>query len=97
MKAVLSPAAEADLADIYEYTVETWGETQATTCVDTLASRFKGLAINRSLWQARDDLLPGLYGRTEGRHLIVYRDGGESLQIVRVLHQRMDPAGRLEP
>ncbi len=97
MKVVVSPAAEADLADIYDYTYATWGEPQAAAYVDTLVVRFKWLAVNRSLWQARDDLIPGLYGRYEGRHLIVYRAGGDQLQVVRVLHQRMDPAGHLEP
>ncbi len=97
MKAVVSPAAEADLADIYEYTYATWGEAQAAASVDTLIARFKGLAVNRSLWQPREDLLCGLYGRNEGRHLIVFRDGGDQLQVVRVLHQRMDPAVHLEP
>ena len=61
-----------------------WGETQAAAYVVTLVARFKWLAVNRSLWQARDDFLPGLYGRYEGRHLIDFRDGGDLLQIVRV-------------
>ena len=97
MKVVLSPAVEADLADIYEYTLETWGETQAAAYVDILVARFKGLAVNHTPWQARDDLLPGLYGRYEGQHLIVFRGGGDHLQIVRVLHQRMNPAVHFQP
>jgi len=31
------------------------------------------------------------------RSLIVFRDGGDHPQIVRVLHQRMGPAGHLQP
>ena len=96
MRVVVSPAAEADLAEIHDYTYATWGETQAETYIDILVARFKWLAVNRPLWQARDDLLSSLYGRYEGQHLIVFRDGGDHLQIVRVLHQRMDPAGHLE-
>lgn len=95
MRVFISPAAEADLADIYDYSHARWGETQAAEYIDTLVTRFKWLAVNRPLWQARADLRPGLYGRTEGRHLIVFRDGGDHLQIVRVLHQRMDPARHL--
>ncbi len=97
MRVCISPAAEADLADIYDYSHATWGETQAATYVDTLVARFKWLAVNHLLWQARDDLRPGLYGRAEGKHLIVFRDGGDHLQVLRVLHQRMDPARHLEP
>ena len=96
MKVVVSPAAEADLADVYDYTDTTWGETQVAAYIDTLTTRFKWLAVNRPLWQPRDDLLPGLYGRFEDRHLILFRDGGNHVQIVRILHQRMDPALHLE-
>ena len=84
------------MADIFDYTCATWGETQAAATIDTLVARFKWLTVNRSRWQPRDDLRPGLYGRFEGRHLIVFRDGGGSLQIVRILHQRMDPVGHPE-
>jgi toxin ParE1/3/4 len=97
VRVVVSPAAEADLAGIHEYTIGNWGEGAAAAYIDTLVSRFKWLAVNRSLWQARDDLRPGLFGRYEGQHLIVFRDGGDHLQIVRVLHRRMDPARHLEP
>lgn len=92
MKVVVSPAAEADLADIYDYTCATWGETQSAATIDTLVARFKWLAVNRSRWQPRDDLRPALYGRTEGAHLIVFREGGDHVQIVRILNQHMDPA-----
>jgi toxin ParE1/3/4 len=97
VKVVVSPAAEADLAGIHDFTYATWGETQAATYIDILVARFKWLAVNRPLWRARDDLLPGLFGRYEGRQLIVFRDGGDPVQIVRVLHQRMDPARHLQP
>jgi toxin ParE1/3/4 len=95
VKVVVSPAAEADLADIYDDTYAAWGETQAAATINTLVARFKWLAVKRSRWQPRDDLRPGVYGRFEGRHLIVFRDGGDHLQFVRVLHQRMDPARHL--
>lgn len=95
MRVFITAAAEADLADIYDYSSATWGETQAAAYVDALVTRFKWLAVNRPLWQARDDLRPGLYSRAEGVHLIIFRDGGDALQIIRVLHQRMDPARHL--
>lgn len=96
MRVVVSPAAEADLAGIHEYSVANWGEAVAAAYIDTLVARFKWLAVNRSLWQGRDDLYEGIFGRYEGQHLIVFRDGNDHLQIVRVLHQRMDPARHLQ-
>jgi toxin ParE1/3/4 len=94
---VVSPAAEADLAEIYQYSFGKWGEAQAAAYIDMLVIRFRWLAVNRPLWQARDDLRPGIFGRYEGVHLILFRDGGDHVQIVRVLHQRMDPARHLQP
>jgi toxin ParE1/3/4 len=93
MKVVVSPAAEADLAEIFQHTLENWGSDQASEYIDLLVARFKWLTTNRSLWRSRDDLRPGLCGQYEGRHLIVYREVERDVQVVRVLHQRMDPAG----
>lgn len=92
MKVVVSPAAEADLAGIFAHSLENWGSDQAAKYIDLLVARFKWLTTNRSLWRSRDDLRPGLYGQYEGRHLIVFREVKGRLQIVRVLHGRMDPA-----
>lgn len=97
MRVVISPAAEADLTDIYDYSTVMWGETHAAVYLDTLVTRLKWLAVNRPLWQARDDVRPGLCVRTEGTHLIIFRDGVDPLQIVRVLHQRTDPVRHLQP
>jgi len=97
VRVVVSPAAEADLAEIFDFSHASFGEIPAATSIDTLVARFKWLAVNRPLWRPRDDLRPGLFGRAEGAHLIVFRDGGDHVQIVRVLHQRMDPARHLEP
>ena len=92
MKVVVSPAAEADLAGIFDHTLATWGREQASKYIDLLIARFKWLTVNRLLWRSRDDLQPGLYGQYEGRHLILFREAKGRLQIVRVLHERMDPA-----
>ena len=97
MKIVVSPAAEADLAGIFAHTLENWGSEQASRYIDLVVARFKWLTVNRTLWRARDDLRPGLCGQYEGRHLIIFRESKGDLQIVRVLHQRMDPARHIVP
>ena len=91
MRIVISSAAEADLANIFNYTLTNWGESQAEAYLDALTARFAWLSANRSLWRERNDLQPGLYSHLEGRHLIFYREAENRLQIIRVLHQRMDP------
>jgi len=44
------------------------------------------------LGRPRDDLAPGYRSYQVGRHLIVYRQDGEALLIVRVVHMRRDIA-----
>ena len=60
MKIVVSPAAEVDLAGIFEHTLENWGGDQASRYIDLLVARIKWLTVNRNLWRERDDLRPGL-------------------------------------
>lgn len=96
MKVVVSPAAEADLAQIHAYSLAEWDVAQAAVYIDTLVARIKWLALNRSRWRPRNDLHPGLYSQLEGRHLILFREARGCLQIIRILHQRMDPARHLE-
>ena len=97
MKVVVSPAAEADLAEIHAYSLTEWGAAPAATYTDMLIARVKWLALNRPRWRPRDDLRPGVYSQLEGRHLILFREAGDVLQIVRILLQRRDPARHLDP
>ena len=39
---------------------------------------------------ARDDVRPGYRAFHEGRHLIFYREAGDQIEIIRILHDRMD-------
>jgi toxin ParE1/3/4 len=44
-----------------------------------------------SLGRACDDIRPGYRRYAEGSHIIFYREVRSDIEIVRVLHGRMDP------
>ena len=86
---VFLPAAEADMKDIWHYTVDRWGMDQADRYTDDLRDACHELT--RGLRQGRPvDVRPGLLKYRVGAHVIYFRDGGDRLEVVRVLHGRMD-------
>lgn len=86
---VLRPAAHADLDGIWEYTQRTWGEKQAEAYLRMLATAFDSLAEAPDQGRERHELHPGLRMLRCGKHLIFYL-ATEPLDVVRVLHERMD-------
>ena len=85
-----TPAAISDLRSVREYTLEKWGSRQEQRYLDGLWTKFETILANPERWRARDDLFPGCQIAAEGRHVILFRLQGRTLQIVRVLHSAMD-------
>jgi toxin ParE1/3/4 len=96
MKFRLTRPAIRDLATIGRYTRETWGEEQARRYRAAITARLKWLCRNRSLWRERSELLEGVYTYPEQSHVIVFREYEEGIEILRVLHQRMDLTSHVE-
>lgn len=95
----LSRRAEADLTDIWLYSAERWRAEQADRYVDDPIRRFVWLAEHRSLWRPRPDLAERLRSYPQQSHVIYARqiDAAEPIiEIVRVLHGRMESDGLLE-
>lgn len=89
-KLLLSPQAIIDLEDIYEYTLKTWGFSQAEKYQDELYDSIISISVN--------PLIGSIYYYKKGdyrklninRHLIFYRIEDENCLIIRILHERMD-------
>ncbi len=86
----LRPLAEADLADIYRFTLGRWGRKQAIAYVHDLNTVFLGLVDQPTSGQDRSELKQGLRSLQQGSHVIFYRSVTEGIVVVRVLHQSMD-------
>ena len=85
----LRPAAHGDLDAIWDHTQRTWGAHQANAYLRLLAGAFESLGTTPGLGRQCDHLHPGLRVFRSGKHLIFYL-ATEPLDVVRVLHERMD-------
>ena len=91
----LSPAAKADLRQIWRYTVRRWSLEQAETYQDQLYAAFEGLAVGTK--KGRDvDVRPGYLKDPAGSHIVYFRDRGDRIEIIRILHGRMDAMRHLQ-
>jgi toxin ParE1/3/4 len=100
----LGAAAELDFANILKWTTENFGPRQSRIYRETLVLAMAQLATGPEVVgsRARDDIMPGLrtlhiarHGR-RGRHLIMYRvAAGRTIEVVRILHDRMELARHL--
>ena len=85
----LSPLAEADLENIWSYTVETWSWEQAENYHAGFLRVFDALAKDEV--KGRDtDIRNGYLKYAVGSHFIYYRPTGSGIEIIRILHKRMD-------
>ena len=83
-------AALADLRSIRAYTLDTWGSEQEQKYLDSLWGRFEEILNGPAKWRRRDDLFPNCQLAPHGKHIILFRIHGPTLQIVRVLHTAMN-------
>jgi toxin ParE1/3/4 len=86
----LSPAAERDLEEIWEYTDQHWGTEQANRYIDILTTAFAELAQAPKVAPACGHIRPGYRRRNAERHMIYFRITQYGIAIIRVLHGRMD-------
>jgi toxin ParE1/3/4 len=88
---LLSPAAQQDLREIWDYTCERWDADQAERYLRELQSAIERAAGNPRIGRACDEIRPGYYKLAAGSHTLFYRViADEVIDVVRVLHQRMD-------
>jgi toxin ParE1/3/4 len=86
---VFSPATQADMEVIWDYTVEHWVLEQADyyandirdVCLDLASGRRQGRPV---------DVRPGCLKYLVGSQAIYFRDHCDRLEVVRILHGRMD-------
>lgn len=88
---VLSPAARADLEDIWEHTCERWSSDQAEVYVREIQRAVERVAQSPSIGRTCDEVRPGYRKHAVGSHVLYYRlVSADVVDIVRILHQRMD-------
>jgi len=89
LQLLLSPRARQDFIDILRYTGEKWGQAQLLIYRDKINDALQAILGNPQLGHRRDDLSPTHQTYLVGSHIIIYRVRGDSVAVVRILHQRM--------
>ncbi|UUT35722.1 type II toxin-antitoxin system RelE/ParE family toxin [Microbacterium elymi] len=91
----LTPAAKRDLSSIWDYTQERWDADQAELYVTEIRAAIERIAADPARGRACDEVRPGYRRYSIGSHMIFYFDRADSVDIIRILHQRMDPMRHL--
>ncbi len=87
---LFSPAATADVLDIWNYTVAEWGLEQAELYTLELSLMCEKLAEGIGFEMVADYIRPGYRKVLVGRHVIYFIRQKREVVIVRILHQSMD-------
>lgn len=95
MKYVFTQAAEADLANIWDYTLETWGFEQARLYSLSIKEACHDLCAGLRQHRSADHVRSGYYKTFVARHALYFKTDGDTITIVRILHQSMDAGQHL--
>ena len=86
----LSPAAQADLEDIWDYTVRRWGEAQAEDYTRNIQAACEALSEGTMISRSAGEIRAGYRKVTVGSHVMFFCMQSDVVEIIRILHQSMD-------
>ncbi len=93
---LLSPAAQGDLRSIWDYSARNWGEDQADRYILAIRDACTALADGRKHGRPIDNIRPGYRKLAVQAHFLFYRvTEARLIEVVRILHERMDVAAHL--
>ena len=97
MKYELSKEASRDLENIWLYTYETWSEEQADRYYNLLLDEIEFVAEKPQSGKDHGHIRGGYFRTRVKSHYIFYRINlrKNQIEIIRILHQRMDIEARL--
>ena len=91
----LRDAARIDLAEIWLGSAERWGMDQADAYIRAIESRLQHACDFPESYPLHEGSGESFRKAISGSHLVFYRIDGEVIDVVRVLHNRMDPSDQL--
>ena len=83
-----SPAAQADIGEIWDYTADRWGPDQADSYTDAIRDACH--ALSRGEKQGRPSVISVFQKYLCGSHVVYFLDYANHLDVIRILHQRQD-------
>ena len=92
----LSARADADLRKIAAHTLQQWGQPQRDAYISELLEAFGRLAETPQVGTKIDAIREGYREFPQGSHVIFVRESEiHGIEIIRVLHKRMDAGTHL--
>ncbi len=92
----LSKKAIEDLSAIWEYTIQEWFETQADKYYFMLLEIWQELADEKLSAKQYPEIQSDILGTRAGQHIIFFQRNKKSIiEVLRILHSRMDLPNRL--
>jgi toxin ParE1/3/4 len=88
----LSALAVEDLSQIATSTIESWGNEQAKTYLQSIDNALLKLAEFPNLGRSRTELHVGARSFPVQKHIVFYQISESGIDVARILHQRMDPS-----
>ena len=95
-KVILRQEAIDDLNIIWAYTFEEWSEKQADKYYAALEFACMQIGKNPEIGKEYDGINSNLLRLRTGKHIIFYQViSKEEIEVIRILHERMDLKSRL--
>lgn len=91
----LTPAAQRDLSAIWDFTEERWDIRQAEKYIRELQAAIERIAADPERGRDRKEVRHGYRSYAIGSHTVFYVVGTDHVDVIRILHQRMDPSRHL--
>ena len=86
----LSPRAQGDLDDIWDYTVGRWGVDRAESYTRRIGQDIAAVAAQPAMGRACPEIRAGYFRYRTGSHVLFYRPIAGGIEVVRIPHERMD-------
>ncbi|MBL8537692.1 MAG: type II toxin-antitoxin system RelE/ParE family toxin [Hyphomonadaceae bacterium] len=88
---VLTNAAIEDLDNIWDYSAEVWSVDQADKYVGEIRAVCEAIARGDATGRPADEIRAGYRKAAVRSHILFFHTSGDgTIEIVRILHQRMD-------
>ena len=92
---VISKKAVSDLEKIWLYTVEKWSVEQADRYYNLIFDEINYICRNIDAGKSMEHVRKGYRASKVKSHLIFYRVLNDRIEVIRILHERMDIKTRL--
>ena len=92
---VISKKAVSDLEEIWLYTVEKWSVEQADRYYNLIFDEINYICRHTNAGKSMEHVRKGYRASKVKSHLIFYRVVNSTIEVIRILHERMDIENRL--